>query len=148
MKATIKSEKGIGLTSIIIYVIIFLVVVSIISLFTGFFYSNIDESEKNIDVTQEFTRFSSFFVEDINKTGIDVLECNQTDEQDYIVFSDGTQYTFKNNSIYREKVKICQNIYSMHFESTQNENGKNIVQVEYKLKENDEQKISSYTLNN
>ncbi len=146
MKVAIKSEKGVGLTSLIIYIIILLVVVSVISLFTGFFYSNIDETEKNIDVTQEFTRFTSFLIEDINKTKMAVLECSKTGNEDYIVFSDGTQYTFINNSIYRGKVKICQDVYNIHFESTKN-NGKDVVKVHYQLTQNDQQKTNTYALN-
>ena len=139
-----KSEKGVALTSIIMYIIIMLVVISIISVFTTFFYNNVDEIGKEVDPSQEITRFNSFFVSDINKSNISVLECNK--DQDYIIFSDGTQYTYKNNCIYRGKVKICESIYDMTFESEKDENEKDIVIVKYKLTKDKEEQTSRFTL--
>ena len=99
-----KSEKGMTLTSLIIYIIIMLFVIGVISMISTFFYNNIDEVGKNVNPSQEFTRFSSFFLKDMKKTDRNILECSE--EGSYVIFSDGTQYTFKNNAIYRGKVKI------------------------------------------
>ena len=60
-------------------------IISIISVFTTFFYNNVDEIGKEVDPSQEITRFNSFFVSDINKSNISVLECNK--DQNYIIFS-------------------------------------------------------------
>ena len=141
-----KSEKGVTLTSLIIYVIIMLVVIGIISIISTFFYNNIEEAGKRIDPSQEFTRFSSFFLKDMNKTDRDILECSE--EGDYVVFSNGTQYTFKNNAIYRGKVKICEGIESLKFEKEVNEDEKNTIKVIYKLTKDTEEKTTIFTINN
>ena len=141
-----KSEKGVALTSIIIYIIIMLIVIAIMSTFTTFFYNNVDDIGKQSDPSKEITRFSSFFIDDINKSSSKVLECGTN--SDYIILSDGTQYTFKNNSIYRGKVKICENINSLSFEYDNNDEEKNVVYVKYKLTDGTEEKSTKYTLIN
>ena len=141
-----KSEKGVTLTSLIVYIIIMLVVISIVSVITSFFYNNVEEVGKQNDPSQEFTRFNSFFIDDINKTNRTVKECSETGE--YIVLSDGTQYTFKNNSIYRGKVKIAEGLANVKFESQTDENEKNIIKVTYKLTENTADKTTTFTINN
>ena len=141
-----KSEKGVALTSIIVYIIIMLVVIAIISVFTTFFYNNVDAVGKEVDPSKEFTRFSSFFIDDINKKGVNVEECDENGE--YIILSDGTQYTFKNNGLYRGKVKISEDIYSLSFTKEKNEEEKDVVYVKYKLTKDTEEKSTKYTLIN
>lgn len=146
-----KSQKGIALTSLIIYVIAMLIVISIISVISTFFYNNIEEVGENVDPSKEFTQFNTYFLQDINRDEIEVIECknDESSNQNYIILSDGTQYTFKNQSVYRGKVKICENIYQMSFEYTKEENQKGVVNVKYKLTEQDtEEKSEKFTLLN
>ena len=142
-----KSQKGIALTSIIVYIIVMLVVLGVISIITSFFYNNVNEVGKDTEPAQEYTRFSRFFTEDVNKQGVKIIKCSETG--DYIVFSDGTQYTFKNQNIYRNKVLICKNIYEVKFSYKQgNENKKDVINVEYKTTEKSNLKNSEFTLVN
>ncbi len=139
-----KSQKGVALTSVIVYIIIMLVVISIISVITTFFYNNVEEVGKDVDPSQEFTRFTSFFIDDINKTNTEIKECSENGE--YIILSDGTQYTFANNAVYRDKVKVCDGVENVTFEYENNEEGKNIVNVKYKLTKNTEEKTTKFTI--
>ena len=101
-----KDSKGITLTSLIIYIIGMLIVVSIISTLTSFFYKNVNIGNINNDTTQ-FTKFSSIFSDEINRVNNSVLECRVLEENgfkvSYIIFSSGNQYTFKseNKAIYK-----------------------------------------------
>lgn len=70
-----KSQKGIALTSLIIYVIAMLIVISIISVISTFFYNNIEEVGENVDPSKEFTQFNTYFLQDINRDEIEVIEC-------------------------------------------------------------------------
>lgn len=115
-----KSNSGITLTSLIIYVIGMVIVVSIISTLTAFFYKNIDIA--GIDnTTSQYTKFSSIFLDEINRENNKVVECKTFLEDDnkisYIVFSSGNQYTFKseNCSVYRNRIKICENVEDCEF---------------------------------
>ena len=118
-----KDSKGITLTSLIIYVIGMLIVVSIISTLTSFFYKNVNIGNINNDTTQ-FTKFSSIFSDEINRVNNSVLECRVLEENgfkvSYIIFSSGNQYTFKseNKAIYKNKVKICENVDNCEFSYT------------------------------
>lgn len=131
-----KKENGITLTSLIIYVIGMVIVVTTVSTLTTYFYKNIDINSTNNDTTQ-YTKFTSVFLEEINKGQNEVIEAKTILESDkkvsYIIFSDGNQYTFKeeNKSIYKNQVKICENIDNCEF-SYKYQDSQYIVQVQLK----------------
>lgn len=117
-----RSNKAITLTSLIIYVIGMVIVVSTIATITSFFYKNIDIENINDDSTTQYTKFLSIFSDEINKGNNRVVDCKITEENgekiSYIIFTSGNQYTFKNKSIYRNKIKICDNIDDCDFSYT------------------------------
>lgn len=115
-----KSNKGVTLTSLIIYVIGMTIMVSIIATLTSFFYKNIDIGDINSNTTQ-YTKFTSILSEEVNKKNNSVIDCQSlTEGVSYIVFSSGNQYTFnqESKSVYRNNVKICDNIYKCDFSYT------------------------------
>ena len=108
-----KNNKGITLTSLIIYVIGMVIVVASISTLTTFFYKNIDTSAINDNTTTQYTKFLSYFTEEINNSNNRVVEC----KNNYIIFSSGNQYTYmeENKSIYKNKIKLCDNVEKCEF---------------------------------
>ncbi len=130
-----KNNKGITITSLIIYVLGMIIVIAIIATLTSFFYKNINISEINKDKTTQYTQFSSVFSDEINKENNSVIDCKTTIENNekisYIIFSTGNQYTFKNNSIYKNKIKICTNIENCDFSYTYKDS-KYFIKVNYK----------------
>lgn len=120
-----KSEKGITLTSLIIYVIAMVIVVSIVAVITKYFYSNIREVSESANTSSILTKLNSFISNEVNKTGNTLFYCS--DAGDIIVFynpndkdelnsnSGYTQYTFKGNSIYLNKIKICKDVENCKF---------------------------------
>ena len=56
-----KSEKGITLISLIIYVIALTIVIGIVAVISGYFYNNIATSSEDIEPMVEYTKFNSFF---------------------------------------------------------------------------------------
>lgn len=148
-----KSEKGVTLISVIIYVIVMLIVVSVITILTSFFYNNVDTSSENQNLNEQYTKFNSYFVEEVNKKGNEVLEIGETDindennSQKYIVFSSGNQYTYipQNQSIYVNQIKIASNITDCIFE-TNIDNGKTKIIVT--IKGNNFERTTTYTLVN
>ena len=135
-----KQENGITLISLIIYVIGMTVIVAVMATISGYFYNNTKNMGDSIDPLIEYTRFISFFSNEMNLDNIKVLECKTTyvDENNessdiinsYIVFDNGTQYTYinENRGIYRNNLKIAKKIEKCKFEFT-TENGKNLVKV-------------------
>ncbi len=128
-----RSQKGITLISITIYVIVMAIVVGVVAIISRFFYSNVNDIDNTIDPIAEYTKFNSFFTDEVNHEGIQVVACGTTNNgQNYIAFSNGVQYTFisENNGIYRNKIKIARNVDSCTFE-TGIENYRNIVKVTF-----------------
>lgn len=85
-----KNSKGITLTSLIIYIIGMLIVVSVISTLTTFFSKNINIGDINNN-TMQYTKFSSVFLEEINTKNNKVISYKTTGEGlnkvSYIIFS-------------------------------------------------------------
>lgn len=124
-----KSERGVSLSALMIYIIAMLIVISTISVIASSFYSNIDVITNESNSQKEFSRFNMFFTKDVNSQN---AEINKIDEENssYIVFTnngDKHQYTFKNNAIYMNKIKICNNVTDCKFYvSNDDTNSKNI----------------------
>ncbi len=139
-----KSQKGITLISVTIYVIAMVIVVAIVSVMSGYFYTNMDANSNSINPLTEYTKFNSFFSGEVNHNNIKVLEC----KENYIVFDNDVQYTYipENKGVYRNQVKIANEVESCTFEY-KIKNGKNIVAVTIKIGTDREKKVD-YTLKN
>lgn len=74
-----KSEKGITLISLTIYVIAMAIVVGVIAIISTFFYSNMEDTDNIVSPMAEYTKFNSFFSDEINHEGIEVIDCGTID---------------------------------------------------------------------
>lgn len=137
-----KSQKGITLISLTVYIIAMVIVVAIISVISTYFYTNTNSLSDTINPLTEYTKFNSFFSDEANHSNIKILEC----KGDYIVFDNGVQYTYitENKGIYRNKAKICKDVEKCTFER-EIKNGKNVVIVTIKIGTAEEKKVE-YTL--
>lgn len=119
-----KSERGVTLTSIMIYVIALTTTVIVVGAMITYFYKNIKYVSSNTAANAEFTKFNVFFTDDINVEGNNIKTWD-TQDLNYIVFSKtGNQYTFKDGGIYLNKAKICKDIDTCVF--SYDDNTKNI----------------------
>lgn len=136
-----KNEKGVTLISLTVYIIVMALVVGILAIITTFFYKNTIDI-KDIDPITEYITFNTFITDEINHSNIKVLEC----KDNYIVFSNGVQYTFipANKGIYRNKVKICRGIENCSFE-TGREDENDVIRVVFKAQGQSKKNIT-YTL--
>lgn len=139
-----KSQKGVTLISLTVYIIVMVIVVAIVSVISTYFYKNIDAVSNKINPMTEYTKFNSFFSDEVNHKNIKVLEC----KGNYMVFDNGIQYTFiaENRGIYRNKVKIAEDVENCTFEY-RIKNGKNVVAVNLKIGTADTKSVE-YTLKN
>lgn len=143
-----KSQKGITLISLTIYVIVMAIVVGVVAIISTFFYSNMDNTTQDLDPITEYTKFNSFFSDEVNHSNIKVLDCGTTENgQNYIVFDNEVQYTFipENQGIYRNQVKIAKGVNNCTF--TRNiKNGKDVVEVVFQA--GNRTRETTYTLKN
>lgn len=103
---SLKSEKGITLTSLAIYIAVILIVVGIMTTISEFFYSNLNIVRNSAKYASEFDKFNSYIVKDV-KSNKKVNVNNTT-----IIFEDGTTYVYNESDkgIYRGKVKIATHV--------------------------------------
>ena len=108
MKA--KNEKGITLVSLTIYIIAMLVVVSIVTTISLFFYNNVINIDHDSQNLAEFNKFNMYFLEETKKAGNMVIEAPSG--TNIIKFSNGATYTYidDDDAIYKDKIRICENI--------------------------------------
>lgn len=139
-----KTEKGVTLVSLTIYIIVMTIVIGVISMISTYFFKNTKNVLKDIEPIAEQTRFSSFFTEEVNRSNSKILAC----DEHYVVFDNEVQYTFvpENKGIYRNQVKICRGVENCKFERTI-KNGKDVIAVTIKMEKSEEKKID-YTLKN
>ena len=139
-----KSQKGITLISVTIYIIGLTIAIAVVTVLSSYFSKNIDTGITNIESYSEYTNFDSFFSQEVNHSNIKVLECTNS----YIVFDNGVQYTFvpENKAIYKDRVKICSKVENCTFNYSI-KNGKNVVTMEIKI-EGLEKRTIDYTLKN
>lgn len=137
-----KSEKGVTLITLTIFIIVLTIVIAVIATVTGFFTSNVRKSISKASLLTEYTRFNSYFSNEVNKDNIKVIEYSEN----YIVFDDGTQYTYipENRGIYRNKAKIAKGIDNCKFDVS-SVNGKEVVDVKIGIGNKNRQTL--YTLN-
>lgn len=114
----LKNNKGVTITSILIYVIALTIVVIIVGRITTYFYTNINLVTGNTVANAEYTKFNSYFTDEINIEGNKVADCGITEDGNYyIIFSvSGNQYTFLKECIYMNKIKISKDIENCRFE--------------------------------
>ena len=162
-----KGEKGITLISVVIYLIAMVIIIALIASLSGYFYKNININNETQDINLQYSRFNSYFTEDINKRGNSVykigysdndgLEANESNyTQHYILFTSGNQYTFIKQkvdengnvtygAIYLDNVKIVSNITNCKFESEELNNGNTNVTVTIEGNNNFKKQIT-YTM--
>ena len=103
-----KTQKGVTLLSLILYMIALSIVIAMLGTISQLFFANTQYITENSKYVAEFNKFNMYFIEDVkkNKNTKEV-----TDNK--VTFEDGTVYTYKSspdNGIYRNEVKICNNI--------------------------------------
>ena len=77
-----KSESGVTLISITVYLIVMTIVIGIIAIISSFFYKNTIEVSEISPIT-EFTKFNSYFTREINNcTGAGIIDCENRVETD------------------------------------------------------------------
>ena len=150
-----KSERGVTLVSLIIYIIGMLIAVTIVTVLNGYFYKNVDLSKDNLTPLQQFTKFNSYFTEEINNDETKVLETytNEDQTKSHIIFKIGQekiiQYTFTEGKIYLDNIKIGEGIEKCIFNVTKDEEkDKTLVNVYFKINENNFERNINYALKN
>ena len=136
-----KKENGITMLSLIIYVLLMIFVVAAISNITASFYKNVNDFDTESESTVAYSKFNMFFLNDIKKDNIEIEDY----KDNYIILAlngEEIQYSIQNNALYRNKVKICDNLNNASI--TVSEGNK----ITINLKIGDYQKTTTYVIEN
>ena len=123
-----KSQKGVTLIALVIYVIVLTIVVSILAMISSFFFSNVNFVKEQANYAPEFNKFNMFFINDVKNNKTAQVQANQ------IIFEDGTtyQYSAENKSIYRNNVEVAKQVESLNF-TTENYQVENTTKILIKV---------------
>jgi len=134
-----KKEGGITLISLIIYIMVMTLVIAAVSNISASFYSNLNDFDNESESAVAYSKFNMIFLNDIKKEDTKVLDCND----DYIILSSNgqkIQYSVQNKTLYRNKVKVCDNIKNVSITSDYYNT------IEVSLTIGEYKKITSYTI--
>lgn len=139
-----KSNRGVTIASLTIYVIAMLAVVGIIATITSFFYTNVTNLEDSSANVSEITKFNMYFLQEVKNTNNEIIELKENS----ITFSTGNVFTFQDNSIYLNNIRICENIKNFNLSIEEN-NNKQVINVLITVGENVEYtKTTKYVMAN
>lgn len=113
-----EGNRGVTIASLTIYVIAMLIVIATIATITSFFYTNVNNLDTRSQNISEITKFNMYFLEETKKNGNKTM--GVSDKQ--ISFSSGNIYTFQDNSIYLNNIRICENVKNVIFSIEKKEN--------------------------
>jgi len=142
----LKSEKGITLISLIIYMILVAAALGILGSITNFMYGNTSKFKSNSRYSSEFDRFNSIFIKDTQKYNhavvtveSGVVKCTlntSKDGSDENISDPGVVYIYtpsKRNIVRKSQdgveLEVARNVYSASFKAndpTKNKNGINV----------------------
>lgn len=117
-----KNQKGITLTALTIYVIVFMLVIGIVATLTSYFYKNVMNFDEITKSYAEINKFNMFFLQDIKEKGVTIQNFTEVEDKKIgiTLYNSNTYetnvYKFENNAIYRNGTLICNNINSLEFE--------------------------------
>ncbi len=119
-----KSENGITLTSLVIYIVVATIVIGTMAIVSSFFFSNMNLIRDQDQYAVEFNKFNMFFINDVKSNKTAQIQANQ------IIFEDGTtyQYSAENKSIYRNNVEVAKQVESLNF-TTENYQVENTTKI-------------------
>ena len=148
-----KSEKGVTLINIVVYLIGMTLIISALAGISNFFFQNKNYLLEKSKYISEYNKFNMYFIEDLKKNKTAEIEPvykknSLNVETDVlagsrIIFADGTVYTYRKYAdgdgendygIYRNRVKICSGIENCIFQIVPASNSQEITTGPYKGK--------------
>lgn len=141
-----KTQKGVTLTSLAIYITMVLIIIGILAVISGTLQGNIKEIYTEGTNNTEIDKFNIYFLKEVKKQGNQISEISNNE----ITFSLGNKYSYKEDKcIYlNDNIKIAEHIEKCIFSSDNATiNEKTVITVTIKAI-NGEEKFIEYILNN
>lgn len=147
-----KSNKGVTLISLTIYIILFTIIVAILGSITGYFMKNLDEISVTENSEESFNRVLMFVNNDLNNKDLIYINAGQEKDQDDVILRDYLVFKFGNNTEHQYIVERVENDNTLYFFSiedsnSQNSNYEKIITLSKNVTDNTEDEIFKYKNN-
>lgn len=108
MMENLKSENGITLTALVIYILVLSIVMGIMASISNFFYGNLGLVKDSAKYAGEFDKINSNLIVDVKANNHVVVN----NDEKTIIFEDGTtyKYTAEDEGLYRGNNRIATNV--------------------------------------
>lgn len=128
-----RKEKGITLVALVIYIIVMIVVITVLGIIINKFYKNTDTIQEGTEEILEFSRFNTYFLKEIKAKANNIDSIG--DNGEYILFSSGNSFSFKDNKIYYNTIEISNNVDKLVIKQGKDGDGinKEIIYVTVKI---------------
>ena len=144
----LKSQKGITMVNLVIYVICFLIIAGVVGNLTVFFYNNNQILDNEISAASEYNKLNLFLVKESKVANNKFEKFYTENDLVYLTFSNGDTYCFdkENGLIYYNQMCICE--FASDFNvTTDYSTGKEVVNVLVKFDNDSISYKTSYTMN-
>lgn len=138
-----KNNKGITITSLVVYIAIVIVVTATIIRITTHFRTNLSDVA-DVSFETEFQKINLYLLTESKTIGNNIEEIEQGNK---IIFTNGNKYEYNSEeqAIYlNDSIKICNNVQTCTFEQKIADNGKTMIVLTIKI--NDVEKSVSYVI--
>lgn len=124
-----KKQNGITMISLVVYVAVMTIVISVMSSIITNFYKNTDTVQGSVQEIVEFSKFNNYFLKEVkaNNNKVDHI----SNDSSYILFTSGNSFSISENKIYYNNIRVCEGVQSMQISLGKNGDGidKSIVNV-------------------
>lgn len=105
-----KKQRGMTLTALAIYIVIFIAVVGLLMSLSTYITSNLQDVNKTLISSEDFNKFNVEFVNDVKQNKNAIIE--ETPNKVQIIFGNEINYNYiKNeNAIYKNHIKVANNV--------------------------------------
>ena len=116
-----KSQKGITMISLVIYVVGFMAITGIVGAITTYFYNNMNVIDSSASSSVEYNKLNVYLLKQVKSPDVVLEGYTENPHKDlneenanYITFKlqDGTENTFLHvgNILYFNKIKLCEEV--------------------------------------
>ena len=129
-----KSQKGITMMSLVIYVASFMLITGIVGTITTYFYNNMKIMDANIGSNAEYNKLNLYMAKLVKEKGTIIYKYDE-DDGEYITFENGDKrntFVKLGDILYYNNIKLCSNVDDFDVK-VETDTGKPVVKVLFQV---------------
>ena len=138
-----KNDKGITIISLVIYVVLLTFAVAGISAITSSFYGNVSELDADSKGATYFSKVNMYILKDVKSEGVELVADGSESKFALTINGETIRYRVQNRSLYRNNVKICDDVQEARLEGNKTDR---VSTITLYLKIKNYEKTTTYVL--